>query len=475
MKSISIVLLLLFCSSISALERSLEEEKREWKNSERLLEEPKIENSAFDNQSLVKIKNGSRLDFYKHVKAPLTDTSLINDETNRFNRTHGKYRFKKFLKHFKGPFELVEVDNGKAEILKLKITDPKNKYIAKKVYYRLENLFSEKESSDAYVENGDVFVDIDITDVPVGEFKAYFRILATKTNHGLGKKIGHLKRDKKEQIYSFLHYGKFIRIESPKVYTFFTFENAPNAPWVKISTDGTYSEAGIIISYTYNIYSSEGALADSISSEESVLFYSFKSPGVYELEVIAFDDKQNQGISEKQTVEIVNSAPTLVYNVIPRDGLPGHFSVDFSGTYDEDGQEVILYRYILYQGELSEKNWAVDIFSEEPKIHFVTPASGVEYSQLILAYDESFNVTRDLNTFQYSGGIAPKYQGHYISTDENFLTIRYIGAEFEDPDGTIVSYHYQAIHEDGTIVLPWENETVQHNGLELVKPGKWTF
>lgn len=412
------------------------------------------------------LKKGSVVGFIDK-KLDLTDKAIPQPSTPNLER---RGLFKKYLKNMKSYFSVEEIDNGKDDLLRLRVFDPEDKYELKQAYYRFQ-VEGEKKSAVLEVLNGSVYIDLDLSSLPLGEFFVYFNFLGDKIEDNNGKKVGSSNKPQIERYKLFQGEGSFEKIQSQKVFVSFSFEHEDPRGSVFVWAGDTYSTAGDISNYTFMIYSGS-SLIDSITTEKPYIFYSIYFPGTYGIEVSATDTEGNSESSERQNVTVSNSSPSLGYKIVPVEGLSGHYLVDLSSSEDKDGDQITSYN--LYLLDKESGRYVINTSSEESQIYFVVPERDKEYELSLNIVDEVGNNDYLSIPFIHNSGIAPKYIGAYVSDEPSIPIRKYLGAEFQD-DGEIASYNYRAIHEDGSIVNASNPEVGQHQFIELTKAGNWRF
>jgi len=411
------------------------------------------------------IKRGHRIDFYKSKYSDKHSHKKHNSKNKHYKHKVRKF-FKKFLKRLKGQFQITEIDNNDDDLLKIKITDSKNKYTVKNIRYKLESYKNESNEIKTYSEGKDVFADIDIKDIPVGKFDIYFKLEAYKIQkHGKRKRYNHKK------LKVFYTRGEFEKVESQKVFSTLTLEQFENRAAVLVDASETYSTAGNISKYIYRSFLS-GSLVDEVESTESSMYLYFNAVGDFEIEVTAIDELGNEDTSARSIATITNPTPVLKYKLIEEE-TSGHYSVDTTGTTDENGT-VAFIRITLYSTVNGVTDYFYDYLSYEETTTFVIPESNREFTLRIRAYDDTNQFSQAFEIINFEGIIAPRISGYYIGKDDFTPFTYYVGAGFEG-GSEIVEYHYTATHEDGTEATTFADLTNPDNGFDLPKPGLWTF
>lgn len=405
------------------------------------------------------IKKGKKADFYKQKD------SHSQSSKNSKSRRH-KWKFKRFLKKLKGQFVITEIDNENDDLLKIKIEDSKSKYYVKSLKYKLESFKNESKSIETYSENNNIFADIDITELPLGEFDVYFKLEAFKTNDH-GKKKGH--SHKKPKI--FYTKGKFEKIESQKVFSALNITQYENRGVIQANASESYSTVGDIVKYIYRSYQNN-VLVDEVVSTYTPIYIYFTNLGEFEVEVTSVDSLGNENTTDKQVVTITNPAPVLVYK-ITEENEGGHYTIDTTGSFDHNGT-VDFMRVTLLSTTTGEAEYFYDYFEYSEKSTFVIPESNRDFILRLRVYDDSYQFTEVFKTIKYEGEIAPRVSNYYIEQDGGAPYTYYVGADF-DGGGNITEFHYKATHEDGTTIYPSSDNTIKDSVFYMPKTGNWTF
>lgn len=417
-------------------------------------------NKEFKIPKLIKkIKDYSEAKRFLRRTKKLT---VCKSDDAEFDKKHNKSKkrfFKKLLKKLEnGPINIEEIDNGISNTLKLKFTHKKNKYLVKKVNYKLQKAFSKKYSVETYEENGDVFADIDVATLPLGEYRVLFRLEAEK----IRKKP---RKRKKKKLKQFLATATFEKTQS--AFAIIATSHEADKGHAQISAAQSYSNAGAITKYIFNVYF-KGALIDTFEQEYTDLWYSFKDIGLFEVDVTIEDDKGNKATSEKLAISITNSVPVLQYQITQKETPVGHFAVDMSSSYDLDGDPIQSYEAIIFD---ENWGWITGFNTTEPIVEFAAPKQGA-FKILLVINDPTPQADYAVIDYVHEGPIAPKYTGHYFLAYEDNPTKYGIGASFQSISG-IKEYHFTATHEDGTVAQTAGLNN--HTQIHFSKTGNYTL
>lgn len=410
------------------------------------------------------MKSENKLKWYKGKERP--KLKALKSEQSFKDK---KRLFVKFLKKLNGPFIIEEIDNDKEDILKISLKHKRNKYKAKKIYYRLEGSITSKRSASTYEEGGEVFADLNISKIPYGEYKVFFRIMASKIKKkkGRGKKKGHRK------LKAFFSLGKFEKVKIQRAFAELYVEHKTDQGFAFMSGESSYSDAGEIKEYIYKVYKDD-TLVTHITSSRSYIYVTFEELGRYELELTVIDEFGNIDVSERSTISVTNSLPTVVHSIKEVSELPGHYRVDFSDSFDADGDQNLLYFLSLYKEGEDFCDIPIRIYSEDPEIYFALNYQVENYTLRLRVYDSLNNYGQKELSFSHTTEIAPKIEWVYSEQNPDNPTEWWIGSSFINNEN-MDTFHYKATHEDGTLVFPTEPSTVRDNRIIFNQPGLWNI
>ena len=422
---------------------------------------------GFKKNVLKKIEN--KYDKLICLKKGEVVTHLISPEqSTRISRSFVEKKksfLKKLFKAFFGKIQITEILSSNESLLKIKLSSKKNKYTVKKIYYKLGSVFSPTNSIDTVEEGTDIVATIDISNLPVGEFKTYFKFLYEKN------------KKKKKKLYSTYGYGVFEKKEKlVNIIANIEIEHDQDFAFVRVDTSASTSDAGDIVKFTYITYK-DNIEFDRVTSDFFAQTLVFQEQGQFEIQVEIEDSAGNIAISERRNVQITNASPNTQYTITQIEEFNGHYQIDASASTDfEDGKN-LRYRYVLYSTNLQGGfQIYVDHYTENDKYSIAVPEASREYTVVVFAFDSTDQSgSGGQKLIQFEGdSIAPKLIGHYISTEQLFVNVKYIGAAFTSTK-PIVEYIYTVTHEDGEVVPLFEPFSTQDNAVELTKPGLWTY
>tara|TARA_Y100000780_G_scaffold232567_1_gene266613 strand:+ start:2335 stop:5991 length:3657 start_codon:yes stop_codon:yes gene_type:complete len=410
------------------------------------------------------LKSDNKLKWYKGKERP--KLKALKSEQPFKDK---KRLFVKFLKKLNGPFIIEEIDNDKEDILKISLKHKRNKYKAKKIYYRLEGSITSKRSASTYEEGGEVFADLNISKILYGEYKVFFRIMASKVKKkkGRGKKKGHRK------LKAFFSFGKFEKVKIQRAFAELYVEHKTDQGFAFMSGESSYSDAGEIKEYIYKVYK-DSKLITHITSPRSYIYVTFEELGSYELELTVTDEFGNTDVSERSTISVTNSLPTVVHSIKEVSELPGHYMVNFSDSFDADGDKDLLYFLSLYKEDEDSYDNPIRIYSEDPEIYFALNYQVENYTLRLRVYDSLNNYGQKELSFSHTTEIAPKIEWVYSEQNPDNPTEWWIGSSFINNEN-MDTFHYKATHEDGTVVFPTEPSTVKDNRIIFNQPGLWNI
>ena len=460
MKKISIIFIALilsinsFAKETNTLKKHFEKQKIKYSSFATNKSQP---NSTLDNKKLLCIKSSKKIDVYQ-------------DRNKKYKSYEKRKKFlTQFFKKIFNSVEMTQVQSFDENVLRLKLKHIKDSYKIEKVSYRLGNFWSKTKLVNTYNENGETLVDIDITNISYGEYKGYFKFLASKVN----KKY---KKRKQDNYKSFYGYGSFNKVEQLKAFAKFNIEHDQTRGFLTIDATESSSEAGNIVEYSYKIFK-ENILESSFSTQSTESLLIFKEPGVFEIELTIEDEQGLFATSERQTITITDAVPNAKFKITENTDFPGHFNIDASESTDFEGAlagfQAIIFTY-------SDENGYEEfgrIFSESPLFGISIPEANKDFSVKVRAFDQGYQYgeSSDSISIRYDGlGIAPKFEGYYISQDEHFKNVLYIGASFID-NGSLVEFPYKVTHEDGEVLELRDDKSIQDNGVTLTKTGIWKF
>lgn len=251
--------------------------------------------------------------------------------------------FKKVLTKLKGPITIEEMDNGNDDILKLRLRDQKDKYEVTKVYYRLESLQSERETSSPYKDGSQTYVDIDIQAIPVGEYKAFFRFLAKK------KKSNWWKRWFSKNTRTFLSYGVFNKEESNEA-PIAIANHSVGDTWSQAKMDASSSSDpdGSIASYNYTFTHESGQVVSKTTSTSVETFELNPLPGQWNYELVVVDNKDKS--SEPYTGSFVMGQPPVLAFSLVAIYAPLKYSINASSSTSPIEEPLSFHVVILKDG-----------------------------------------------------------------------------------------------------------------------------
>ncbi len=414
----------------------------------------------FDDMTM--LKRGKKISHY-----------IYADQSRFVKRTYleeKKSFLKKLVNKLFGKIQVTELESSNENELKLRLDSKKDRYLVRKIYYKLGGIFSQTYTVETIVEGEDIVAVIDISSLPVGEYKAYFKFIYEKNEK-------NKKSKKKSKLYSTYGYGVFEKKEKLiNILADIQVQHDQSRGFVSVDASGSTSDAGDIVSFTY-ISLKDGLEINRFTSEYSGENVAFQESGTFEIQVEIEDSAGNKSLSEKRVVQISNATPITLFNVTQVEGFNGHFLIDASASSDFEDGKASLFRYVLYS--FSPENGVeifIDHYTTEDNYTIAVPEANKDYRLTVRAFDSTDQFALgDVVDIRFDGDrISPKLVDYYLATDENFSNIKYFGAFFNSSK-PITQFVYSVTHEDGESLALFQDSSVRDSGVELTKPGLWTY
>ncbi len=416
--------------------------------------------NKFDHMNM--LKRGKKISHYIYADQSKFIKKAYLEEKKSF--------LKKLVNKLFGKIQVIELESSNENELKLRLDSKKDKYLVRKIYYKLGSIFSKTHTVETTLEGEDIVALIDISSIPVGEYKAYFKFIYEKNKN-------NKKNKKKIKLYSTYGYGVFEKKEKLiNILADIQVQHDQNLGFVSVDASGSTSDAGDIVSFTY-ISLKDGLEINRFTSEYSGENVAFQESGTFEIQVEIEDSAGNKSLSEKRVVQITNATPITLFNVTQVEGLNGHFLIDASASSDFEDGKASLFRYVLYSfSPENEVEIFIDHYTTEDKYTIAVPEANKDYRLTVRAFDSTDQFALgDVVDIRFDGdGISPKLVDYYLATDENFPNIKYFGAFFSSSK-PITQFVYSATHEDGDSLALFQDSSVRDSGVELTKPGLWTY
>jgi len=426
------------------------------------------------------------------------DSKKIKKKSPKYSKySHKKFKYKKNKNNKYFSTEVVESDNPLQ--LRLKIVSEKkkkikgkgkgknkyktesDKYDAYEVRYNIgQSADFSSLSSSAIIEedNGEKFINIDLTDIEPGQYIASLRILTHKAkndkkkkSHKRGKKH---KYKKKKKTYVFDISLEFERIQLNSAYLIAdNYRSLDGNASVYFDTSGSYSDFGEIVSFNYKEYL-EGDLKSDETIDVTTSIIRFREVGNWKVIITAID---SLGATDSQEFNFVvtNATPSVTYSYELSESTPGHILIDLSESTDPDGDELVSFESFYYKVE-----------EDGTQVYWKYLPHGTTVDTNLVNRGQNYICLRvtdargafDVQCFfvEFNGNIAPYHFYRTIEQQGEDPRSFYFDSFCFDNDGIAASYSMRATTNFNGEDFEIEKETTTSDfSIIIPRPGTWNI